>query len=275
MKKTLVFIIAVSFLLVLPVALFAQAAKIIDRRGQVMVKKEAGLEWEKAKLNMLLNDGAEIETKARSECILAFDEEPKNIISIKENSKIKIESVKPGNIFLPQGRVFTLIENLGKQEKFQVRTPTAIAGARGTGWATGFNKSNNKTNVECFENTIFVEGLDEAGNSTGEKDVDNGSGIDVGPGGEFGQMRQLGGRDFDTWDNFTDAVDYVIEKGGDESNDEGLGVDEFGLHDEQRQDYRDSRDENRRDTEEPEPEPEPYTPEPPTNLDTECGDGGC
>ncbi|MFA5157180.1 MAG: FecR domain-containing protein [Candidatus Omnitrophota bacterium] len=251
MKRIFVFIIAVSFLLVLPMALFAQTAKVIDRRGQVMVKKEAGLEWEKVKLNMVLNDGAEVETKARSECILAFDEEPTNIVSVKENTKIKIESVKPGNIFLPQGRVFALVENLAKEEKFQVRTPTAIAGARGTGWVTGFNNGN--TNAECFENTIFVQGLDENGNPTGEQNIGNGFGIDVGPGGDFGQPRQLGGRDFDTWDNFTDTVDFVIEKGGEENDDEGLGIEEFGLHDEQRQDYRDLREENRRDIEIPEP----------------------
>jgi len=251
MKRVLVCII-LGFLVLLPLYAFAQTAKIVDLKGEVLVKRQANAEWQKAALNSLLGKDAEVMTKAGSECTLAFDEELKRILTLKENSHIKIENVSPGAVFLPEGRVFTLIQGLARQEKFQVRTPTAIAAARGTGWSDEYQ--NNNTLVSCFEDIVYVEGLDSSGNSTGGRDLSEGFGIDVGEGGTFGEQRALGDSDYREWNGFSNNVDTLSggnageEGGGDTGNIEG------DLRNEQREDLREGSDEQRRQEEERAPD---------------------
>jgi len=235
MKRSfLLFLMFACFLF--PAVVFAQTARIIGARGNVQVKKSAQLEWQKAKIDMMLEKNSQVQTQARSSCTITFDEGFKKIITIQENTEITLESVMPGNVFLPKGRVFTLIENLGPEEKFQVRTPTAIAGARGTGWLTGHQNGN--TTANCFENTIFVAGLSPSGDVTGEEEVSNGFGINVGPEGNLGGIHPLGGSDYEQWDNFINYTDNLIDEGEDEDPGEDYTFPgEF--RDEQRQDLKD------------------------------------
>jgi len=212
MKKIILALIFVS-LLMFPVFVFAQSAKIVDIKGDVLVKKGPAVGWEKAKMSMLLNRDAEVKTKENSQCTLAFDDELNRIMTVKENSSIKIASLNPDNIYLPQGRVFSLIKDLKKGEKFQVRTPTAVAGARATGWGTGFNDGNSS--VSCFEDTVYVEGLDANGNVTGELDIDSGFGIDVGLDGNLGSVHELSDDARGEWGDFTNDVGAIIENSGD------------------------------------------------------------
>jgi hypothetical protein len=215
MRRTIVLFFLFS-LFVLSSAL-AQVAEIIDIKGNVRIREPGKIFWRKAKIHMLLKRDTKLETGARSECTLTFDEDLMNIVTIKANSLITIEEVKPGRIFLPQGRVFSLIDQLSSVEEFQIRTPTAIAGARGTGWST--DSSDRGTDVKCYEDRTFVQGLDDKGNVTGEKDLDSGFGLDVGPGGDIGNPFDLGPDDFDEWRDFKDNAED--KRGGSQGRDNG------------------------------------------------------
>lgn len=209
MRKLSLFFGIFALIILSASCVFAQIAKIVDVKGDVTVQKEASQPWEKAKVDMFLDKQAEIKTGKDSECTLTFDEELKNILTVKENSHIKIENLKPANIFLPEGRVFSIIDNIAKIEKFEIRTPTAIAGSRGTGSSVGFQESY--TLVLCFLDTVYVQGLDEQGNTTGEKDLAGGFGINVGLGGEFGNIFELGASDIEDWDEFTSNIEEIRE----------------------------------------------------------------
>ncbi|MBM3250461.1 MAG: FecR domain-containing protein [Candidatus Omnitrophica bacterium] len=239
MKRSGLILICVLVLL-FPVSVFAQEARIIDIRGRVTVKLKDKADWERARIDMLLNREAQVKTDGKSSCTLAFDGELKNIMTVKENSHIKIENLAPANIFLPEGRVFTLIRNLSKSEEFSVRTPTAVAGARGTGWITDFHAM--LTSVLCHDNRVFVDGLDAAGNVTEEQDLSNGWGLKVGEGGRFSDVFILSDDDRRLWDRFEDNV---LELTGEESEDWEAG--NMGeLRREQRQDFSDIKEEARR-----------------------------
>lgn len=242
MKKyylTLIF----SLFFFTPLVVFAQNARIIDLTGNVMVKMNEAGSWNKAKINMVLQKNSELETKEDSNCTLAFDDAHKNVLTMKSNSRLKLDSIKPADVFLNEGRVFTLIESLSRNEKFQVRTPTAIAGARGTGWSTDFH--NNKTNVLCFDDTVYVYGVDNEGNSTGEKDVPSGKGLEVGEGGTIGGLFNLDNVDFEEWDDFTGFLGDI--GAGNNSGGDGNGGDGFeDSREEQREDYGDFRGLERR-----------------------------
>lgn len=219
MKRLIGLLIFVLFL-VLPVCLFAQTARIIDFKGEVMVKKNAVTDWQDAKKNLVLDRAAQVQTKAGAECTLAFDNDLKNIMTVKENSQIRIDSPKPGVVNLSQGRVFTLIKNLKQVEKFQVRTPVAVAGARGTGWETV--NDNGRSSVSCFEDTVYVQGLDANGNVTDEEDLDSGFGLDVGAGGRLGDIFELGDDARAEWNDFTNNLGNIAG-GGVADRDEGTG----------------------------------------------------
>ena len=200
--KRVFLVLFVLQLLICP-SLFAQIAKIIDTKGDVSVKKESSFPWEKAKPDMYLADKAEIRTGSDSECTLSFDEELDNILTIKGDSHIKIEDIKKGRVFLPKGRVFTLIEDLAKLQDFQIRTPTAVAGVRGTGEEV---KVNGDTTVKCFEGKAYAQGIDKSGKKTNKKNIPKGFGIVAFLGGALGDLFGLRDQDWFDWQEFRELV---------------------------------------------------------------------
>lgn len=214
MKGILVLFIFLLALLI-SVPAFAQIAKIVDIKGDVLVKETPAIDWARAKLNMLLNKDAEIKTEQNSECTLAFDEQLKNVLTLKEKSHIKIENIVPAKISLPEGRVFSIIKDLAKVEKFEIKTPTATAGARGSGMSIGSEEKS--TSVMCFEHAAYVIGMDSAGNPTGEKDISSGYGLNVEEGGVLGDVFELTNRDYEQWNSFVDNVDAVSRENAQQS----------------------------------------------------------
>ncbi len=209
MKRILIFFSPLLALL-FPICVFAQSVQIIDVRGQVQVKKDAVSTWQKAEINMLLGKECELMTQDKSSCTLAFDKEKKNILTIKENSHIKIENVSPGNLFLSEGRVFSLIKNLTKTEEFRIRTPVAVAGARATGWATEYR--NGAAFVYCFEDTVYILAMDKEGNITKAIDLESGFGIDIDIEGRIGKILELTPDEIAEWNDFKGLVESLSEK---------------------------------------------------------------
>ena len=241
-----------------PVLIFAQSAKVIEVTGEAYVKQGEQAAWEKARVNTSLENGAQVKTGIAGQCIVAFDAARKNLLNVRSNSQIKIESISPGNIYLPAGRVFVRIGNMPKNERFQVRTPTAVAGARGTGW--GEDAQDQNTQLSCFEDTIFVQGLDSNGNPTGEEDLGEGFGMGVGAGGVFGEQNPLGDQEFGEWNDFTGQGGSSSGgaggggTGGDDLMEGSNNNDSFGdLKDEAQDDYKDGQEQDRREREQ-EPE---------------------
>ncbi len=217
----------------------SQSVKIIGLKGEVTLKKTAQANWEKAQVSMLLGKEAELKTGNSSTCLLAFDGELKNVLELKENSQLRIENVLPGKVFLPEGRVFALIDSLSKTQEFQVRTPTAIAGARGTGWLTISTVIGSS--VLCFDDTVHIQGLNPQGNMTGERDLDSRLGINIDTDGALGEFFQLGGSDLRDWDDFRSDVEDKragLESDNDVEGGSSLGFgDSSDLREEQKQDY--------------------------------------
>lgn len=219
MKKFWVFFL--FMMLFLSPSVFAQTAKIIDVKGNVSIKRNAKSVWEKAKINAILDKNAEIQTKAKSECIVTFDEELKNILTIKENSYIKIEDIKPGKINLPQGRVFSLIEDIKNIEKFEIKTPTAVAGVMGTG--LGVVSSLAGSSIMCFQDKVYTQGLDKNGKLTGKELLDEGLGINTDENGNLSDTFELGKDNLDIWNEFKENINEIKENLGNKEVDLDIG----------------------------------------------------
>jgi hypothetical protein len=203
MFKRIVFSV-LSLILFVPAAL-AQEAMIIEVTGQVMVRPDSQSDWQDAEVDMLLSAEAEIKTTAEASCTLSFDDNNKNIVKIQANTTLTIESVLPGKIYLPQGRVFTLIKDLDESENFEVHTPKAVSGARGTGWLT--EVSDGVTHISCFDDEIFVNSVDADGEVTGQIDLFEGSEIQVeNEAVSNGDIKDIKEADKQEWQGFVHGV---------------------------------------------------------------------
>lgn len=192
------------FIAFAPLYAYAQTAAILKVEGDVTVKMPGVANWEKARADMKLAGETRIKTGTGARCVLGFDEGLNKIVAFEGDTVAAITSVEPGEVSLTKGRAFTLIDTMQNTETFNVRTPTAAAGALGTGWLT--DSHTGGTDLKCFDNAISVEGLDPSGNPTGEKDLEEGFGLEVADGGIIGDPSRLTEADYAQWNGFVSGV---------------------------------------------------------------------
>lgn len=137
-------------------------ALILRLRGRVVIQKPDEAEWMNAKAGMKLFRDDRIKTGGwGSYAELSFSRETEQIIKVFSNTSIVLKDLRPiVNVNLDKGKVYSLIKSLGDKSSFEIRTPTAICGARGTGWGVDFD---SHTTAACHQNFIFVKGLDKNG----------------------------------------------------------------------------------------------------------------
>jgi len=98
----------------------------------------------------------------------------KNILNISPNTSLVIESYKfnaaqdEKNVSLNvlYGKIRATVNQKydGDKNKFQVKTPSAVAGVRGTDFLTSYDRSSNASRIVTFEGSVTVgSGLDSSG----------------------------------------------------------------------------------------------------------------
>ena len=142
---------------------FAQAtAKVLFMSGDVKIKPVGQEGWVKAYVNMELASGDTIKTGWRAWVEIAFDKDLKNITRIDDRTEIILSEVSPTRLNLMKGGVFSLVEKLDKGSTFEVRTPTAVCGVKGSGMSAKTD-GKKKTTVNAFENAAFAKGIRKDG----------------------------------------------------------------------------------------------------------------
>jgi len=209
MKRLLILSAVLLAIFMFTTNIFAQDVRIMKVKGAVKVREDETKPWRKAKKGEVLDTNYELMTKKRAECSFRFGEDKDTAMTIKENSQIKFADVTTGKLHLAKGRVFSLIEKVKNPEKFEIRTPTAIAGARGTGWTM---EADDQTAVRCFEGEVYVKGLDEQGNVVSDTEVIEGSGKKVYKGGEVSEEFKLTAKEKKEWNSFKDVIKDLIGK---------------------------------------------------------------
>lgn len=203
------------FLLILSLVLFsfgpetsqaqsAQVAEVIHVTGTVMIKTTASPDWVNAESGMKVKEGDTIKTEADSSAELAFGEKLANVLNIFSNSQLVISKFEPGLVKLEQGRVFTLLKKINKGSTFEVRTPTAVAGARGTGWGTLLK--DGQTEIQDFENIVYIAGLDPSGGLSGLKDLIEGWKAYIAQDGRPGESLPLTGDEKKAWEKWKEEA---------------------------------------------------------------------
>lgn len=203
MKKILLYSMSILSILLFVPGAFAQELIIIHTQGDVLVRSQEILPWRRAVIGESLYKNYELLTKTGAQCTLSLDKDLSDVVVVEESSHIKIADILGRNIELSKGRVFSLINTEKTAETFEIKTPTALAGARGTGWVVDFSTS---TTAKCFQGVIYVIGLDEDGNKISQQNIKGGSGIEVFTGGTFGDLFDLSYEDRDAWKDFSDDL---------------------------------------------------------------------
>jgi hypothetical protein len=166
-------------------------AKILDLSGSVEIRASSSATWVQAQKGILVGEKTEFRTGPESMCRLALGDEKKSVVKIGAETKAVVSSLDPVMIDIESGEALSMVRNLRKGSTFQVRTPTAVAVARGTGWDQTLKK------IKVFESEIHVQG---AGGQ--ENDVPEGKGIGIGDDGSLGEIFDLSKEDLAEWKEF-------------------------------------------------------------------------
>ncbi len=178
MRKTIAIILCFMILMAnMPLTVFGAekiSAKLIQMEGDVQVIRAGGEKPFKAFVNMRLTEGDRIITGPSGKAKIEMDDEI--IITLAENTRIYLSELRGSNgakqssINLQSGGVGSSVkEKLKDNSRFEIKTPTAVMGVRGTEFFTQYYNGNVDVRV--------VDGIVEVTvNVTKEGDVTGVSG---------------------------------------------------------------------------------------------------
>ncbi len=161
----------VAFILFFPVSILAEettmTGRLVRMEGDVLFRSSSRADWEPARLQMSVCVGGWLQTKENARAILVFGKEA--VVTISEYTLLELKEIisKPDGTFqirtnLLKGKVWSLVEAL-KIEKsmFEIETPTAIAGVRGTTFMVKMNPESKSTRVAVIKGEVGVSSRGE------------------------------------------------------------------------------------------------------------------
>ncbi|MFA5362632.1 MAG: FecR family protein [Candidatus Omnitrophota bacterium] len=227
MRKNFLPVVAVVSLLVLGLIgfiSFLQAAEVVFTEGSVQVQS-ADKVWKKAEAGTQVDIGDSIRTARKSRADVALDDEKMNTLRISEQTMVVLNSTEPGminKIDLSNGKIYSNVENLKAGLAFEVSTPSAVAGVRGTGWSV--ESSKLKDEVATFKDTVKVKTFDANNNLLTETDVPEGFKTIIERFQQAGALTQLTEQEMQQWTEIRQEVTQHVENppsgGGNEGADE-------------------------------------------------------
>ncbi len=148
------------------------SATVTAQRGTTEALLLDAEEWAKTKIGRIYTTGTELKTGTRSYIEVSLDEQ--NGFRIKGTTQVKVEKIydaaedETGSVIrlvelqVVDGEVNARLNQLPDDVRVRVVSPTAVAGAAGTGFTFSFNKAENLSLVKVIESSVVVEALDRA-----------------------------------------------------------------------------------------------------------------
>lgn len=140
----------------------ARAAEILFVQGNVQVQSPNETDWRKAEKGMQLKAGDTIRTARHSKVDIALDREKKNTIQIAEKALAVLNAAEEeatiDRLELSRGRVYSNLENIKAGMSFEVTTPSAVAGVRGSSYMVYVEPDQDE--VAALKDTVFIKAFD-------------------------------------------------------------------------------------------------------------------
>lgn len=131
--------------------------RVISCTRDVEVTRPGG-EAVNCRMDMVLTSGSRVRTAERATVALSMIDEPMNMVRIGPGSDVLLDlSGQEDGINLIDGEMTVLLRGTEKDDRFRVVTPSAVCGARGTGWFVRVDR--NTTEVIVFEGEVYVKGI--------------------------------------------------------------------------------------------------------------------
>ena len=204
------FKLAIGFILIvfLTVSLTAATPKtsveVIYVSGRAEFLSSGGSDWQGARVGKSLFSGDSIKTYKDSSVEISFDGRKENVVSINPDSHVVLKLFEQEKMELIDGEIFALITKLPRGSNFEIRTPTAVSGARGTGWGANANKS--RTIVSGYEKSSYAKGIDRDGNIMEDNlTVTQGFWTTVKLFGKPSKLSKISDKDYKKWNKWKDA----------------------------------------------------------------------
>jgi hypothetical protein len=128
-------------------------------QGDVKVKSAKSDVWISAEKGMVLSKGDNLKTGPDSWAEIGFGKDFANSVKVQEKTHVIFTDLGATKINLIQGELRSLVEKLSKNMVFEIKTPVAVCGVRGTGWDT---ITDGKTaEADVYEQSVYFAGLGE------------------------------------------------------------------------------------------------------------------
>jgi len=133
-------------------------AGLVEVKGTVNIVKEDGKTFE-AREGAVLKDGDNVIVSDNSLCQIAFGKDLDKTVQLDGNTKAEMTPSKDIRLSLVKGRLFAVVKNLGKDEKFDVGTPVAVCAVRGTSFEIVVVV--DEVNVSTYDGSVYVQSLED------------------------------------------------------------------------------------------------------------------
>ncbi|HPP12709.1 MAG TPA: FecR domain-containing protein [bacterium] len=135
---------------------------LASKKGTVLVWEAAGQRWVELPVKSQLSVGAYVKVEKDSEAIISFGK--KAVVTLSENTLIQISTclfqqgnLKQVRLKSPQGRIWSVVEKLASPEaKFEIETPNAVAGVRGTVFLVGYEPTAEASRIAVVAGEVGV-----------------------------------------------------------------------------------------------------------------------
>jgi len=158
------------------------SATLIDFEGEVLIQKGGESLWLPVEKDMPLEQGDHIKTGSQGFAEILVDDGSQ--IRLEENSEITLSELSAdtqtksitASVYLWFGRMLSNISRFAhSRSRFEVQTPTVVAGVRGTDFAIEV-VDTKQTDVGVFDGEVTVAGLDRQKRPMRESEVVLGKG---------------------------------------------------------------------------------------------------
>ena len=138
-----------------------EKTELTNFSGNVQVLLQGAEDYTDAQEGMELESGDKIKTGSSGSAELSFNQDNTNLVRLSENTRAEISLSGDEKLEMTEGEVFALISSLPGGSAFEIRTPTAVSGARGTDWVT--KVTDEGTDVEAIDNEPYVRHYETSG----------------------------------------------------------------------------------------------------------------
>ncbi len=190
----------------------AFAAEVVYVEGNVQVQSSSDYGWKTAEKGMILNVGDLIRTARHSMADIALDMEKKNTVRIEQKTLVSLNSATPDTLDrldLAKGKVYANLESIKAGLTFEVNTPSAVAGVRGSALSVYVERDSDE--IVAYKDTVFIKAFDVDKQLISEVMLPEGFKTFIERFGEPSVFSQISNREFGRFDNNMEDLSNNIE----------------------------------------------------------------